>query len=62
MRVLPADTLEPATLRELFNEGFTDYLVPLWMDAALCSHHLRANDVDLACSQVVVADRPGRSR
>jgi GNAT superfamily N-acetyltransferase len=58
VRVLPADTLEPARLRELFNEGFSDYLVPLWMDAALFSHHLRANDVDLACSQVVVADRP----
>ena len=47
MRVLPADTLEPSALRELFNEGFSDYLVPMRMDAATFADHLRANDVDL---------------
>ena len=58
MRVLPADTLEPSALRELFNEGFSDYLVPMRMDAATFADHLRANDVDLAGSRVVVDERP----
>jgi GNAT superfamily N-acetyltransferase len=58
VRVLPADTLEPTALRELFNEGFSDYLVPMRMDAATFADHVRANDVDLACSRVMVDERP----
>jgi GNAT superfamily N-acetyltransferase len=58
VRVLPADALEPSALRELFNEGFSDYLVPMHLDAAMFADHLRVNDVDLACSRVVAEGRP----
>jgi len=58
VRVLPADSLEPPALRELFNEGFSDYLVPMRLDAAAFAEHVRVNDVDLACSRVLVDERP----
>ena len=58
MHVLPADTLEPSALRELFNAGFSDYLVPMQLDAAMFAEHVRVNDIDLGCSRVVVDDHP----
>jgi GNAT superfamily N-acetyltransferase len=58
MRLLPADTLAPAALRELFNEGFSGYLVPMHMDEADFAAHLEVNDVDLAASRIVVDERP----
>jgi len=58
VRVLPADTLEPSALRELFNAGFSDYLVPMQLDAPAFAEHVRVNDIDLGCSRVVADDRP----
>lgn len=52
----PAATLELSTLAELFNAGYSDYLVPLRLDDATFGHHLVFNDIDLACSRVVLDD------
>ena len=58
MRVEPASTLDPSLLRELFNEGFSDYLLPMQLDDVAFRVHVDGNDIDLDCSQVAVEDRP----
>jgi ribosomal protein S18 acetylase RimI-like enzyme len=56
--VEPASTLELTRLREVFNEGFSDYLVPLQLDEVAFRGHVDGNDIDLDCSQVAIDDRP----
>ena len=58
MRVEPACTLDRPLLRKLFNEGFSDYLVPMELSEAAFRDHVAANDIDLECSRVVIDDRP----
>lgn len=58
MRLEPASALEVSLVRELFNEGFSDYLVPMRLDDAAFRYHVDGNDIDLDCSQVAIADRP----
>ena len=58
VRVQPASTLDRSQLRELFNEGFSDYLVPMQLDEVAFRDHVDGNDIDLECSQVVIDDRP----
>ena len=58
MRVEPASTLDLSLLRELFNEGFSEYLVPMELDDVAFRDHLNGNDIDLECSQVAIDDRP----
>ena len=58
MRVEPASTLDPSLVRELFNEGFSDYLVPLQLDEAAFRGHVAGNDIDLDSSRVAIEDRP----
>ncbi len=58
MKVEPASTVELTRLREVFNEGFSDYLVPLQLDAVAFRDHVDGNDIDLDCSQVAIDDRP----
>ena len=58
MRIEPASTLDLSPLRELFNEGFSDYLLPLQLDDAAFRDHVDGNDIDLDCSRVVIEDRP----
>lgn len=59
MRLVPASTLDPSPLRELFNEGFSDYLVPMRLDDdAQFRDHVDGFDIDLDCSQVAIDDRP----
>jgi ribosomal protein S18 acetylase RimI-like enzyme len=54
----PADGLGIAELAELFNAGFSDYLVPMALDDAAFRGHLAHNDIDLALSRVAVVDTP----
>ncbi len=58
MTVEPASTLDLTSLREVFNEGFSDYLVPLQLDEVAFRDHVDGNDIDLDCSQVAIDDRP----
>jgi GNAT superfamily N-acetyltransferase len=58
VRLASASTLEPARLCALFNEGFSDYLVPLQMSEAVFSDHIAVNDIDLDCSRVATCERP----
>jgi GNAT superfamily N-acetyltransferase len=58
VRVQPASAIELSLLRELFNEGFSEYLVPLQLDEAAFRGHLDGNDIDLDCSRVAIDDRP----
>ncbi len=56
MRLVPADTLEPAALTELFNEAYSDYVVPLQLDPAALEFMLAITEVDLAASRVALDD------
>ncbi|HEY3765544.1 MAG TPA: GNAT family N-acetyltransferase [Gaiellales bacterium] len=58
MTVVAAASLAPADLVALFNEGFSDYLIALRLDEAALADHVRANDIDLRISPIVVTDRP----
>ena len=58
MRIQPAALLGTAPLCELFNEGFSDYLVTMQLSEAAFRDHVAANDIDLECSRVVIDDRP----
>ncbi len=58
MRIVPGAELGTATLLEVFNAGFSDYLVPLQLDEAALRTHLRENDIALDRSPVAVADEP----
>ncbi len=57
-RVTSADSLSLPELAALFNEGFSDYLVPMRLSEDHFADHVRNNDIDLSCSQVVVEDEP----
>jgi GNAT superfamily N-acetyltransferase len=56
MKVVSAESLGAAGLLDLFNAGFSDYVVPMQLDAAALHGHVRTNDVDLARSPVAVVD------
>lgn len=58
MRLVPAESLGLAALAELFNEGFSDYLLPMRLDEAALRDHVDETDIDLRASRVVVIDRP----
>ncbi len=50
MILVAASELAPDELRELFNRGFSDYLVPLQLGEDAFREHLAVNDVDLEAS------------
>ena len=58
MTLIFADALAPAALADLFNAGFSDYLVPLQLDEAALREHVRVHDIDLAASPVATASAP----
>lgn len=58
MRVVPAADLGAAKLLEVFNAGFSDYLVPLRLDEAALRAHLHENDIALDRSPVALAEEP----
>jgi len=43
---------------DLFNAGFSDYLLPMRLTGAAWSEHVAANDIDLGCSRVVLDEEP----
>jgi len=58
VRVVPAAELGTARLLEVFNAGFSDYLVPLRLDEAALRAHLHENDIALDRSPVALAEEP----
>jgi ribosomal protein S18 acetylase RimI-like enzyme len=58
VNLVAADSLELTALAALFNEGFSDYVLPMQLDAAALRDHVEQNDIDPAASPVAVADRP----
>jgi len=58
VRVVPAADLAAAKLLEVFNAGFSDYLVPLRLDEAALRAHLHENDIALDRSPVALAEEP----
>ena len=58
MKVVWAAELGTARLLELFNAGFSDYLVPLKLDEAALRTHLRENDIALDRSPVALTHAP----
>jgi GNAT superfamily N-acetyltransferase len=59
MSVVFAEALGDAALLEAFNTGFSDYVLPMQLDAEALELHVRTNDLDLARSPVaVVSGRP----
>jgi GNAT superfamily N-acetyltransferase len=58
MRLIPAEQLSEAALLDLFNAGYSDYLLPMRLTGAAFAEHVAANGIDLACSRVVVDDQP----
>jgi len=58
VRVVPAADLGAGRLLEVFNAGFSDYLVPLRLDEATLRAHLHENDIALDRSPVALADGP----
>lgn len=58
MHVAFADSLSLPALTALFNEGFSNYLVPMRMSEAAFREHVENNDIDLGCSPVVIEGEP----
>jgi ribosomal protein S18 acetylase RimI-like enzyme len=58
VRLIPASDLSEPALLDLFNAGYADYLLPMRLTAAAFAEHVAANDIDLACSRVVLNDQP----
>jgi ribosomal protein S18 acetylase RimI-like enzyme len=56
--IITGDTLERSAMRELFNAGFSGYLVPMHLDEAAFETHLDRNDIDLTASPVLVDGDP----
>jgi GNAT superfamily N-acetyltransferase len=56
VNLVSAESLGLAELADLFNEGFSDYLFPMRLDAAALRGHIDENDIDLRDSPVVVVE------
>jgi ribosomal protein S18 acetylase RimI-like enzyme len=58
VRVVPATQLSEPALVDLFNAGYSDYLLPMRLTGTAFSEHIATNDIDLACSRVVLDEEP----
>ncbi|MFI5039478.1 MAG: GNAT family N-acetyltransferase, partial [Solirubrobacterales bacterium] len=58
MRLVRASELPEHALVDLFNAGYSDYLLPMRLSTAAFAEHVAANDIDLECSRVVCDDQP----
>ena len=56
VRIVPAATLDDDRRTELFNLVYSDYDVPMRLDAAALREHVRMHDVDLDASVVALSD------
>ena len=57
-RLVPASSLVPEALTDVFNLGFSGHLMPLQMDDAALREHIVVNDIDLDRSIVAVGAAP----
>ena len=57
MRLVPADSLDLGALTEVFNEAYSDYVVPLRLDRSALEFTLAVCDVDLAASRVALEEQ-----
>ena len=53
-----ASELPANALVDLFNAGYSDYLLPMRFTADAFAEHIAANDIDLECSYVALDDEP----
>jgi ribosomal protein S18 acetylase RimI-like enzyme len=53
-----ASELSEAELVDLFNAGYSDYLLPMRLTTTAFAEHVAANDIDLGCSRVVLDNQP----
>ena len=53
-----AAELPEHALVNLFNAGYSDYLLPMRLTTAAFAEHVAASDIDLECSRVVRDDQP----
>ncbi len=58
MNLRPASEFDVAALTELFNAGFSGYLVSMRLSEAAFCDHVALYDIDLGLSRVVVDDGP----
>jgi GNAT superfamily N-acetyltransferase len=58
MRMTTASSLGLPVLAALFNEGFSDYVVPMKLSEDAFRAHVQSNDIDLGCSPVAIEDEP----
>jgi GNAT superfamily N-acetyltransferase len=58
VKVVTAAELRRGRLLEVFNAGFSDYLLPLQLDEGTLRTHLRENDIALDRSPVAVDEEP----
>lgn len=58
MRLIPASELADPALVDLFNEGFSDYLLPMRLTLDAFAEHVATYDIDLGCSRVAFDDQP----
>src|SRR6478672_8116523 len=58
MRLIRASELSEHALVDLFNAGYSDYLLPMRLTDAAFAEHVTANDIDLDCSRVVRDGQP----
>jgi ribosomal protein S18 acetylase RimI-like enzyme len=56
--IITADTLGLSAMRELFNAGFSGYLMPMHLDEVAFATHLERNDIDLTASPVLLEGDP----
>ena len=53
-----ASELPAPVLVDLFNAGYSDYLLPMRLTTDAFADHVAANDIDLECSRVALDDDP----
>jgi ribosomal protein S18 acetylase RimI-like enzyme len=56
VELVPAESLDLDALTELFNAGYSDYIVPLQLDRAGLEYTIAICDIDLAASRVAVEE------
>jgi ribosomal protein S18 acetylase RimI-like enzyme len=58
VKLVPATALDLPALVELFNDGYSEYLVPMRMDEPRLREHVETNGIDLDCSRIAVEELP----
>jgi ribosomal protein S18 acetylase RimI-like enzyme len=56
VELVPADSLDLDALTGLFNDGYSDYFVPLKLDRAGLEFTIAVTDIDLSASRIALED------